>query len=86
MPDASELLLLCGVTAAINVTYAVQNKHSVAGSVIASGASFAGLAVLGGVWREDVAVAVAGLLFFAALILRGLPVISSVTQLSTGSK
>lgn len=84
--DTSELIFLCGGAALINVTYAAQHKHSIPGSLVASGVSFAGLTFLAGVWRTDVAVALAALFFFAALIIRGLPLINSVSELPAADK
>ncbi|UJQ86509.1 membrane protein [Microbacterium phage LuzDeMundo] len=85
--DATQVLLITGVAAAINGVYKVQRKEDAIPSLVATGLVATSLVVFGGLIRRyDLSAALAFVFLMAVLIARGIPMLSTAQGLIGGSK
>lgn len=74
-------------TIAINTTYNIQGGKEPITPIVAGGITFAILTFVASAWRYDVVVALAYVMFLAALLKRGGPIIKGLQDLTgSGSK
>lgn len=82
--DVTQLGLVVGTAAFINVTYTVQKGRDPVPPLVASGIMFSGLAVFGQLAnRFELAIAFAWVFLIASLISRGIPMLQSATAVVT---
>lgn len=82
--DATQLALVVGTAAVINVVAGVREGKDTVPTAVASGAYFLGLSVLGGLTnRWDIAIAFAWVFLIASLVMRGIPLIRTTTGLTS---
>lgn len=82
--DVTQLGLVVGTAAFINVTYSVQRNRDPVPPLVASGIMYGGLAVFGQLSnRFELAIAFAWVFLIASLISRGIPMLQSATAAVT---
>lgn len=84
--DVGQLAIISAATIAINTANAAKEGKDIVTPIIAGGVAFAGLSFVGQLWRWDLVNAIAGVFLLAALINRGLPLISGAVNIATTHK
>ncbi len=86
MADVSNLALASFATIAVNTVYNIQGGKEPVTPIVAGGITFALLTFVASAWRYDIVVALAYVMFLAALLKRGGPIIKGLQALTNSAK
>jgi hypothetical protein len=84
--DVGDLIVISGVTALVNCTYDAKHGLPVTRPLVAATIGFVGLSLVGQLGRWDIAITIAGLFLFAAVVMRGLPILEDVGAVTNKAK
>ena len=80
MSDIGKLALLITLGAALNVIPTIQKGKDPVPTLAGNVVLFLSLAAIGGLWRYDVVKGFAGLYLLSSFLIRGIPLVDSVTK------